>query len=100
MNRELLAAALGKGVEMAARLELSDARRMLSNNDAVVGDLFVDASGRITESPVEPRRGFARWRIEAIQELVDEKGPYVELYVHSNDGTTELGLNMYVRDSL
>jgi hypothetical protein len=100
MNRELLAAALGRGVERAARMDLSDARRILSNSDAVVGDVFVDDSGRITEAPAEPRRGFARWRIEAIQELADEKGPCVELYVHSNDGTNEMGLTMHIRDTL
>jgi len=100
MNRELLAAALGKGVEIAARLDLPAARRILSDNDAVVGDLFVGASGQITEVPVEPRRAFARWRIEAIQELVDEKGPCVELSVQSNDGTNELALTMHIRDPL
>jgi hypothetical protein len=73
---------------------------MLTSNDAIVGDLFVDAQDRITSTPVNPRRGFSRWRIEAIQELEDEKGPCVELSVHSSDGVHTMGLNMYVRESL
>src|SRR5688572_12161958 len=98
MNRELMAAALGKGVERAARLLLSDARKMLSPDSALAGDLFVDANGRVTESPVKPISEFARWRIEAIQELTDEKGPCVELYIFSHDGKSELGVTMRVRD--
>ncbi len=85
MNIQLLAKALGRGVEHAALLQFDQWQKLLASHESI----------RETVVSEQHKEEFAVFEALPIQELVDDEKSLIEVRVVASDGDNELVVYFY-----